>query len=157
METNRRKALLLTLPGGDALVGTTHSLPAPASPVPLAYWSDDEARNTGAANLIANKQIGIPDFNPESGTYTFACYSSLTVERDSNPTVYSITFSPADGVACTCQDFGHRGGAFPSVMDSGFCGRRISCPGTPPCQQHPSVITYPYDFESHHSRCSRHR
>ncbi|KAI0764479.1 hypothetical protein BC629DRAFT_1737852 [Irpex lacteus] len=83
----------------------------PASPVPLAYWTDDEARNTGAANLIANKQIGIPDFNLESGTYTFACYSSLTVERDSNPTVYSITFSPADGVACTCQDFGHRGGA----------------------------------------------
>lgn len=116
MESHRWESLLHTVPGGSAIVNSMRKpQPAAATAVtvtpPLAYWIDDEDRDRGAAALVTNGQISIPSVDLEQRTYTFTCYSSMSLAQEKNPITYVITFPEQATATCTCPDFQKRGGA----------------------------------------------
>lgn len=112
LEARRWEILIRGIPGGSDIMSRSgdSGKSAPAF-VPVAYWTDDEERDRGAAGLVANRQVGIPTFDPEHHTYTFECYSLISLTQDKNPITYLITFRERGGTTCTCHDFQLRGGA----------------------------------------------
>lgn len=111
LESRRWETLLHGLPGGSAIVNSTRQVRSDEPFVPLAYWSNDDERDRGAASLVAHNQISVPVINLDGRSYTFTCFSSISLAHDTNPITYAITIQE-DGVThCSCPDFQARGGA----------------------------------------------
>lgn len=108
LERQRRETLLRTVPGGSAILNAKGKVSTPLAPI--AYWADDSLRDAGAAALVTNKQISAPNFDAQTNTYTFTCYSSLATDHDGRLVTYNIAISQGE-TTCSCPDFQRRGGA----------------------------------------------
>ncbi|EIM87717.1 uncharacterized protein STEHIDRAFT_156664 [Stereum hirsutum FP-91666 SS1] len=110
-EEDRWRRILLTLPGGTALVGGLSSNAGRAVLPPIAYFVQDTARDQAAAELLQENQISVPAFDFRTQSFLFTCYSSYTTVYDPHPTLYNIAVSTDGSACCDCADFTQQGGA----------------------------------------------
>lgn len=110
-EDDRWKRLLLTLPGGAALVSGLSSNAGRAVLPPVAYLIADVAREQAAADLLRENQISVPSFDNDTQSFLFTCYSAYATVYDPCPTLYTIGIATDGSGACNCPDFASRGGA----------------------------------------------
>ncbi|KAJ7576841.1 hypothetical protein C8J56DRAFT_1114156 [Mycena floridula] len=108
-EKERRRAWILSLPGGNALWQQQQTGKTVFGPV--AYLVADAERDRAARDLLEFRQIGSPSFSDDGTLFTFSCYSSHATVLNENPLIYAIRIHLNGLASCTCPDFQHRGGA----------------------------------------------
>lgn len=110
-EDARWDHLLLSLPGGAALVKGLRDKSRQAFLHPVAYLSVDETRQQSAVDLLQHDQISQPTYEEHTRTFLFSCYSAYATIYDLHPSLYSITLSLDGFASCSCPDFARIGGA----------------------------------------------
>ncbi|KAI0711901.1 hypothetical protein C8T65DRAFT_727049, partial [Cerioporus squamosus] len=118
LEEARLAAQMKAIPGGAELLAANSTARGHPSQqdtstdeTRYAWLAPDESRDSAAAGLVENRQISVPDFQEQSRTFAFDCFSSRALASDTAPVSYSLSIGLDGSAACSCADFRARGGA----------------------------------------------